>query len=165
MVLGAVGKLRLEMEVYAAVESPHGWGSATTLTSPVNVCVIRMGVGLIGDSKTGFDVVFCVFEHVTLDGCHFGRDAMTQADDGGKVYNNLVVAGVSPVNACVIRMGVGLIGDSKTGFDVVFCVFEHVTLDGCHFGRDAMTHPDDGGKVYNNLVVAGVSIVAEFEMC
>jgi hypothetical protein len=98
MVLGAVGKLGLEMKVYAAVESPHSWGSATTLTSPVNACAVRMGVGLIGDSKTGFDVVFCVFEHVTLDGCHFGQDAMTQADDGGEVYNNLVLAGVSIVD-------------------------------------------------------------------
>jgi hypothetical protein len=97
MVLGAVGKLGLEMVVYAAVESPHGWGSATTLTSPINACVVRMGVGLIGDSKTGFYLVFCMFEHVTLDGCHFGRDAMTQANDGGKVYNNSVVAGVSIV--------------------------------------------------------------------
>jgi hypothetical protein len=51
-----------------------------------------VGVGFIGDSKTGFDAAFGMFKHVTLDGCNFRRDSMTQADKGGKVYNNYVVA-------------------------------------------------------------------------
>ena len=80
------------MEVYAAVESPHGWGSATTLASSINACVLGVGVGLVGDAQTGFYVVFSVLEYVPLDGCYFGRDAMAQTDDGGKVVNNLVVA-------------------------------------------------------------------------
>jgi hypothetical protein len=60
IVRGAIGRFGLEMEVYAAFESPHGWGCATTLASPVNACVVGMGIGLVGDTQTGFYVLLRV---------------------------------------------------------------------------------------------------------
>jgi hypothetical protein len=70
MISGTV-KFGLKVEIYAAVESLQGWGSATALASPVNVCIIQVGVGFIGDSKTSLYVEFGMFKHVTLDGGHF----------------------------------------------------------------------------------------------
>jgi hypothetical protein len=43
-------------------------------------------------------------------------------------------------------------------------MFEHMTLDGRNFRWDAMAQADNRGKVYNNLVIAGVSLVNEFEV-
>jgi hypothetical protein len=46
-----------------------------------------------------------------------------------------------------------------------FGLGEDVALDGCYFKWDAMAQADDSGKVDKHLVVAWVSVVAEFEMC
>jgi hypothetical protein len=40
------------------------------------------------DTKTCFDEVFGMFQHIALDGRGFRRNSMTKAGDGGEVLDN-----------------------------------------------------------------------------
>jgi hypothetical protein len=59
------------VEVDTAAEPLVGRGSSAALTSAIDVCFIRMRVVLVGHSKSCFDEVPGMLNHVTLDGGNF----------------------------------------------------------------------------------------------
>jgi hypothetical protein len=78
------------VEVDAAVESPHGGGGVHHYLGWYRKCVLRLSGSMIPfDTKTCFDEVFGMFQHIALDGRRcFRRNSMTKADDGGEVLDN-----------------------------------------------------------------------------
>ncbi len=71
----------LEIEICAAVEAPGSVGGGAALAHAIDAGVVAVGVVPGGDTDECFDVVYCIFEHVSLDASDLVGNAVGAADD------------------------------------------------------------------------------------
>jgi hypothetical protein len=85
--------LVLPVEIGAAVEAPGSVRCGPSLAHAIDMGFAAVRVEACGDAKEGFDVVHCVFQHVSLDAGNFVGDAVGSADDGAEGKYDAVKAG------------------------------------------------------------------------
>jgi hypothetical protein len=86
--------------------------------------------------------------------------AAVEIPDGGRGFAALACA----KDWEVVAMLVVTFRDAHLGFYTVYCVLKHISLDRCNVLVDAKGSADNTRKVDDDAVVAGCSVVGEFQV-